>query len=409
MTGQDAGASSSGGPEAKRYGDRDAQRLLRLLAISTFFVFFQAFMVAPLIPRLAELFDSSIGTIGLAIPAYLVPYGIMTLVWGPLSDRLGRGPVILGSLVAFVVLTAATALAGGASVFVAARLATAIGASGVVPISLALVGDRFEFRNRGRALSWLFSAMAGGTAFGSSLGALLEPVIGWRGLFVAVAIGGAVVLALLWRERALLGDATGNRRTAAEVARGYVALLRDRKGLRTYAYVLANSMLHGGIYAWLGLYFERRFGLGSVGIGLALLGYGVPGFLVGSLIGRYVDKRGRARLIPIGVAVAAVCALGLALHVPLVVAALIVAVLSLGYDLTQPLLAGIVTQLPGPRGQAMGLNVFALFVGFGLGSVEFQVILDVNLNTALVSFGIGGMVAAALAIPLFRNERPVIR
>ncbi|HSH58223.1 MAG TPA: MFS transporter, partial [Acidimicrobiales bacterium] len=78
--------------------------------------------------------------VGLAIPAYLLPYGAMTLVWGPLSDRLGRATVILGSLTAFVVLTALSSLAEGAGPFVAARLVTAVGASGVVPISLALIG-----------------------------------------------------------------------------------------------------------------------------------------------------------------------------------------------------------------------------------------------------------------------------
>jgi len=60
------------------------------------------------------------------------------------------------------------------------------------------------------------------------------------------------------------------------------------------------------VFTWLGLYLQHRFGLGEVGIGLALLGYGVPGFLLGPLIGRRLaDRRGRARLIPPGVAVGA--------------------------------------------------------------------------------------------------------
>jgi len=170
----------------------------------------------------------------LAVPAYLVPYGVMTLVWGPLSDRFGRGAVILGSLAAFVALTGSTALAGGAGLFVAARLVTAVGASGVVPIALALVGNQFDYRQRGHALGLLFGAMAGGTAFGSSLGALLEPVISWRGLFVAVAAAGLAVFGLLWRDRRLLGAPTGARRTAAQVTAGYLGLLREGRARRTY-------------------------------------------------------------------------------------------------------------------------------------------------------------------------------
>src|SRR5229473_5148314 len=185
-------------------GVEEQQWLLYVLAAATFLIFFQAFMIAPLIPRLAQIFHASPTTIGLAVPAYLIPYGLMTLVWGPLSDRVGRRRVILASMAAFVVLTAVTAAVGSASWFIALRAITAVGASGVVPIALALLGDLFVFEERGRALGWLFGAMAGGIGVGSTAGALLEPVIGWRGLFIAVAAaGGAVGVALACRRSEL--------------------------------------------------------------------------------------------------------------------------------------------------------------------------------------------------------------
>jgi len=138
--------------------------LLALLTAAAFLIFAQAFMIAPILPRLAQEFGASSGVVGLAVPAYLVPYGAMTLLWGPLSDRVGRRPVILGSLAAFVVLTAATALVDGVGGFITMRVATAIGASGVVPIALVLIGDLFPYQRRGHALGWLFGGMAGGIA-----------------------------------------------------------------------------------------------------------------------------------------------------------------------------------------------------------------------------------------------------
>ncbi|MBI3840109.1 MAG: hypothetical protein HY288_19475 [Planctomycetia bacterium] len=93
------------------------------------------------------------------------------------------------------------------------------------------------------------------------------------------------------------------------------------------------------------------------------------------------------------------------LDVPLVVAALAVTVLSLGYDLTQPLLAGIVTNLAGRRGgQAMGLNVFTLFTGFGIGSFLFGEVLRLGFDSALAIFSAVQLLVAAVAIPLFRSE-----
>lgn len=73
--------------------------------------------------------------------------------------------------------------------------------------------------------------------------------------------------------------------------------------------------------------------------------------------------------------------------------------------MTQPLLAGIVTALGGTRaGQAIGLNVFALFTGFGLGSLLFGEALRLSFGEALSIFGAVQLAAAFAAIPLFRSE-----
>ncbi len=86
-------------------------RLLRILAGATFLIFFQAYMVAPLIPRLAAIFSVSEERVGLIVPAYMIPYGIATLFYGVLADRIGRRRILLASLTAFIVLTALTATA----------------------------------------------------------------------------------------------------------------------------------------------------------------------------------------------------------------------------------------------------------------------------------------------------------
>ena len=85
--------------------------LLPAICSAAFVVFAQTFMVAPLIPRLSVVFASPITWVALAIPAFIVPQGLMTLLAGPLSDRIGRREVIYASLLLFVAITAATATA----------------------------------------------------------------------------------------------------------------------------------------------------------------------------------------------------------------------------------------------------------------------------------------------------------
>src|SRR2546425_8451924 len=297
---------------------RQRERLLRLLAATTFLIFFQAYMVAPMIPKLSAVFGVSPRVIGLIVPAYLIPYGVSTLFYGLLSDWIGRRRIMLASLFAFVLLSGLTATAPSASQLIVLRLATGLGASGVVPLALALVGALFPYEERGRPLGWLFGAMAGGMAFGSTFGVLLEPVIGWRGVFLAVSGFGLLALLLLKPFVDLLGDAARQRPTGlAEIFRGYKSLLTSGRRRWTYTYVFPNAIFHSGVFTWLGLYFERRYGLGEIGIGLALLGYGVPGFLLGPAIGRAADRWGRKWLIPTGLGIAALSAGALVPQLPI--------------------------------------------------------------------------------------------
>jgi len=125
------------------------------------------------------------------------------------------------------------------------------------------------------------------------------------------------------------------------------------------------------------------------------------------VIGRAADRWGRARLLPVGLGLGAVAAAVLIFYMPVIFAPVVAMVLSLGYDMTQPLFAGIVTSLGGKRpGQAMGLNVFTLFVGFGLGSLIFSGLLQFGFAFAFGIFAAAEALAGAASLWLFRAEVP---
>lgn len=381
--------------------------LLRILSAATFIIFFQLYMVAPLIPSLSDFFKVSEQKVGLIVPAYLLPYGISTLFFGLLSDKIGPKKIILASLLLFSILTALTALSQSVNQLIIWRLITGIGASGVVPIALAWIGQSYTFEERGRPLGWLFGAMAGGGAFGSSVGVIVEPFIGWKMLFVSVAVIGAIVWIILYKayKKTAAPKAAQHELTLNKVFTGYKQLLSTQRGTTAYIFVLLNAIFHAGVFTWLGLYFQKTFNLNGIEIGLALLGYGVPGFLLGPYIGKLADKVGRRKLLPLGLGLSALSAVILVFNIPLGLAALAVTILSMGYDLTQPLLAGIITQVGKERsGQAMGLNVFMLFVGFGLGSYLFGLALKLSLSQALIIFSIFQVTLSLIAFPLFKKE-----
>jgi predicted MFS family arabinose efflux permease len=275
-----------------------------------------------------------------------------------------------------------------------------------VPIALALLGDIFPYEQRGRPLGWIFGAVAGGMAFGSTLGAFLNPVIGWRREFlIAAALTAVVWICALRLRRFLEGEIAAHPLSPGKVVAGYWQLLSSARGAKTYSYILLNSMFHSGVYSWLGLYLWQRYRLGDQGIGLALLGYGIPGMLLGPFFGQLADRVGRKRIIPLGMLIAALAGASFIPHAPLLWPVVMAAVLSLGYDMSHPLLAGISTSLnPSRRGLAMGLNSFSLFSGFGLGALAFEPLLKYGFATALAVFAIVQLCLAVLAIRLFRGE-----
>jgi predicted MFS family arabinose efflux permease len=112
-------------------------------------------------------------------------------------------------------------------------------------------------------------------------------------------------------------------------------------------------------------------------------------------------------LLPIGLAISAIAGAVLTHGIPVILAPVVAMALSLGYDMTQPLFGGIVTSLGGKRaGQAMGLNVFTLFVGFGLGSLAFGALLQFGFEAAFGLFTVVELAIALLAFALFRSEVP---
>jgi predicted MFS family arabinose efflux permease len=379
---------------------------LRIIAASSFLIFFQSYLIAPLIPSFAAEFQTSAQVVGLLVPAFLLPYGFSTLFYGPLSDRIGRKPILLTLFFFLAVTIAGFGTAHSTTALLIWRILGGVTAGGIIPIGLALLSDLFPYEKRGRAMGWVFGAIAGGMAFGSTLGAFLNPIMGWRSEFFVTAFLSFIIFifAFIHRE-AFEGTKNNHPQGLISTFKGYLSLLKIPRAQKGYSYIFLNGMFHSGIFSWLGLYFSERYHLGDQGIGLALLGYGVPGMLLGPSIGQLADRVGRKKIIPIGMLIAAVATLLLVPKQPLVFPTILIAVLSLGYDMSHPLFVGIITSLDSKRrGQAMGLNAFVLFTGFGLGTLVFQLLLRSGFTIALVTFGVIQLVLGLLAVPFFQTE-----
>jgi MFS family permease len=119
-------------------------------------------------------------------------------------------------------------------------------------------------------------------------------------------------------------------------------------------FISANGAFDGGIFAWLGMFTARRFHQGKIGMGLALAGYSIPDSLFGFMIGSWADRYGRRYVVPIGFFWKSVYAPFLVWHSTPLISVLIRAALSVGFDVTHPLMSSFTTLLdPKPRGKTV--------------------------------------------------------
>jgi predicted MFS family arabinose efflux permease len=387
----------SGAPAASRAS------ITRLLVVEIFFVFFLGFTVAPLLPRLARAFRTDVAHVAVLIPAYTIPYGVICLVVGPVADRLGRGRMLRWLLAGTVLLPALSTTANSIDSLIVWRAATGLAVGGLTPIALALIAELFPYAERGRPVGWIFGAIAGGMAVGATAGPWLEPLVGWRGLFLLVSAANAMTAIPLTRALRRHPDRTVGVLGPAGVARNHLALLSSRRGATVYGYVFMNGVFHSGVFSWLGVYFTQRYALTPGRLGFALLGYGIPGFLLGPVVGRYADRYGRRWLIRGGLVIAGLCALALTEPLPILGATCIITLLSFGFDLTHPLFAGIISGLDSVRtAQALALNAFTLFLGLGIGSLLFgKLYVSFGMATALTAFGLVQLAMALASSLLF--------
>lgn len=257
----------------------------------------------PSLPEIVRVMATDIAGAQATLSAFLFGYAGGQIVWGPLSDRLGRKPILLMGLGLFALATLACALAPSIEGLTAARVLQAFGASGPIVLGRAMVRDLYEGPRAGRELARMGMIMGLVPAIAPVLGGLLQGAFGWRSTFVASLVFASVLalaVALLLPETLRTRSAQGLSLPA--IIRGFGVLLRNRAfrvyvGLTALAYGGLFAFISGSSFVLIGVY-----GLSPVAFGLSF-GFAVLGFILGTIVAqRLVGRRGLDGVIGLGVA-----------------------------------------------------------------------------------------------------------
>lgn len=268
----------------------------------------------PAFPELARQLETSESAIQLSLTACLIGLALGQAVNGPLSDRIGRRLPLLVGMSGYTVASVLCAVAPSVTVLTGARFLQGVtGAAGIV-VAQALVRDVVSGPQVARLLSRLMLVSGVAPILAPTLGGQLLRFTGWRGIFVVLAVFGAVmvvVIALFLRET--LPAERRHAGGAGEVLSSYAAVLRDR---RFVAYVLTCGLGFAVIFGYVSgspFAYQEVHGLSPQQFGL-LFGLNSVGFVLSSqLNARLVLRHEPIRLLRRGVPVTAAAAVLLVL------------------------------------------------------------------------------------------------
>lgn len=347
----------------------------------------------PSLPAIAAAFATPLANVQLTISSYLLGFAGGQLIYGPLSDRFGRKPVLLAALAIFCLGTLITFAAPTIAALIAARTLQGMGAAGSTVLARAIVRDLYDGPRAGRELSLMGAIMGVTPIVAPVIGGMTQVALGWRFGFILIFVVGTAAITAVWHllpETARTHEAPGQSFT--DLLGSYRIILRNRSFL---AHLAIATTTYCGLFAYISgssFVLQGLYGLSPFTFGLF---YGVTslGFIGGTLIASHaVIRRGFDWTIGLGAYALAAGGLlltltGMFLPALIVGLALPMMLYSAGIGLALPLaLAGSLQPFPDRAGAASSLvgsiqqtagAIVGVLVGHALGSTAWPMIAGI--------------------------------
>jgi len=259
-------------------------------------------MYLPSLPAIAAGLGATTGQTQLTLSAFLLGFAAGQFFYGPISDRIGRKPVLLFGLGLFTFASLICALSPNIETLIGARFLQALGASGPIVLGRAIVRDFYEGPRAGRELSRMGTIMGVVPAAAPVLGGIIERFTGWRvtfGMMILFGLSMAAIISLRMPES--IRRKSDAPISFAAILRGFRILL-GHAGYRTY--VGLSMLTYGGLFAFISgssFVLQKIYGLDELSFAFSFT-FVVVGFMTGTTLAQhFVGRYGLDGTIRLGV------------------------------------------------------------------------------------------------------------
>ncbi|PVE42164.1 MFS transporter [Limnohabitans planktonicus] len=370
----------------------DERQHLTLLGLAGFASMASMRICDPMLVVLGQEFQVSTGEASGVVSVFAVVYGLMQLFYGPLGERFGKLRVVSLAVTACALFSAITALSVNLPMLLVMRGFMGAAAAGIIPLSMAWVGDQVPYERRQETLAKLMSATVIGMMSGLWFGGFAADTLGWRSAFVLLAVMFALAAALLWRGRQKSPVAASTQAptliASFRLTGQLLAMSRVRWVLTVTA---AEGALVFGAMAFMPTHLHQQFGLSVVAAGSVMMLYGVGGLLYSQMARRWLAWLGERGLVRTGAGLVASGLLVLAWGSGVWLGMLACLMTGLGFYMLHNTLQVQATQMaPAARGSAVTLFACSLFFGQSTGVLLMAQSVDMGwLSLAFTAAALG--------------------
>lgn len=374
--------------------------IISLLFLVFFLIGCDTFIISPLIPSITSNLHIAAGNGGYMVSFYSIFYVIFTFVLGPLSDRIGRKPMIIIGIVVFSISSLITGIAGNFPIILIARGVTGVGAAFAAPNIWAFIGDYFDQSIRGKVTAAVASALSLGLVIGVPIGTVIEQNLKWQECFYVLAILALMVAILLLF---LLPNINNSKQASAVKGKEYREILIQPQVIYSYMTTFLINFANFGLYTFLGYWLKQQLRQTGLPISIIFILAGIGNltgvFLSGALSGKISPKK-LATFMAFILAVAFATLPFWKHYMAVTVVDIVVWMVAGGAAFS--VMQAFVTQISQKaRGTVLAMNNGFMWMGTAVGSAVISIIID-KWNFPVAAYICACLAALAWLILKFR-------
>ena len=346
-----------------------------------------------LLPNIAAEYNVSHAGAAIVVAAFTLSYGLFQIFYGPIGDSYGRlrtvsiatGIVSIGSI--------GSAFTQDLDWLTALRFLTGIGAAGIIPVSLAWIGDETNYEDRQVSLGNFISFILLGQIFGPSLGGTLAELSSWRTIFYFFSIAFFMMSVILitvdlhYRSSLHVKASTSSKVNPVQT---YMSIVKNPWCRSILIAVHLEGAFFYGSFAFVGAWIQTELNLSYMTIGFLLSGFGLGGVFYTISIRKLQRILNEVGFVATGTSILFIFFIGLPMIRSLAFIGLWCVLGGVGFYMLHNTLQTKATEMyPKARGTAISVFAMSLFSGQAIGTIIFGILstaFGYELSFVVVAF-----------------------